>query len=70
MEIWLPILLRHHKNAKSVKTRKESDMEIADAITEEAEEIALTEYKKPLMELGEYERNEVIRIAEDRVLGL
>jgi hypothetical protein len=53
-----------------VKTRKESDMEIADAITEEAEEIALTEYKKPLMELSEYERNEVILMAENRVLGL
>lgn len=43
---------------------------IWETIEEEAKEIALREYKKPLMELSEYERNEVVLMAENRVLGL
>tara|TARA_R100000687_G_C6306884_1_gene98577 strand:+ start:135 stop:272 length:138 start_codon:yes stop_codon:yes gene_type:complete len=45
-------------------------MEIADAITEVAEQLALVHYDKPLMELKDYERKEIILIAENEVLGI
>jgi len=49
---------------------KGNDMEIADAITEVAEQLALVHYDKPLMELKDYERKEIILIAENEVLGI
>ena len=45
-------------------------MEIADAITEVAEQLSLVHYDKPLMELKDYERKEIILIAENEVLGI
>jgi hypothetical protein len=57
------------QNETSLKT-KGNDMEIADAITEVAEELALVHYDKPLMELEEHERKEIILIAENEVLGI
>ena len=53
-----------------MKTKEEKDMEIADAITDVAEELALVHYDKPLMELEEHERKEIILIAENEVLGI
>ena len=49
---------------------KGKDMEIADAITDVAEELALVHYDKPLMELEEHERKEIILIAENELLGI
>tara|TARA_Y100000034_G_C6719689_1_gene318370 strand:- start:455 stop:628 length:174 start_codon:yes stop_codon:yes gene_type:complete len=49
---------------------KGKDMEIADAITEVAEELALVHYEKPLKELEEHELKEIILIAENEVLGI
>lgn len=66
----LPIQLYHKRNVKSVKTKEKKDMEIADAITDVAEELALVHYDKPLMELEEHERKEIILIAENEVLGI
>ena len=45
-------------------------MEIADAIAEVAEELALVHYEKPLKELDEHELKEIILIAENEVLGI
>ena len=45
-------------------------MEIADAITEVAEELALVHYDKPMEELEEHELKEIILIAENEVLGI
>ena len=45
-------------------------MEIADAINDVAEELALVHYDKPLAELEEHERKEIILIAENEVLGI
>ena len=46
------------------------NMEIADAIFDVAEEMALIHYDKPLAELEEHERKEIIRMAENEVLGI
>jgi len=46
------------------------NMEIADAIFDVAEEMALKHYDKPLAELEEHERKEIIRMAENEVLGI
>tara|TARA_R100000234_G_C4978049_1_gene169414 strand:+ start:829 stop:1059 length:231 start_codon:yes stop_codon:yes gene_type:complete len=60
--------------AEAADMEPENDYDNSDVIwetiEEEAKEIALKEYKKPLMELSEHERNEVVLIAENRVLGL
>ena len=45
-------------------------MEIADAITDVAEELALVHHDKPLMELEEKTREEIMLIAENEVLGI
>ena len=45
-------------------------MEIADALTDVAEELALVHYDKPLMELEEKKREEIMLIAENEVLGI
>ena len=44
--------------------------EIADAINDVAEDLALVHYDKPLAELEEHERKEIILIAENEVLGI
>ena len=49
---------------------KGKDMEIADAINDVAEDLALVHYDKPLAELEEHERKEIILIAENEVLGI
>ena len=70
METKLLIQLYQKKNVKPVKTKEEKDMEIAAAITDVAEELALVHYDKPLAELEEHERKEIILIAENEVLGI
>lgn len=58
------------KKEKEKYDNLDTDMDLERAIKEEAEILAVKYWKKPFEELSELNRSEVIRMAENMVLGL
>tara|TARA_R100000742_G_C4277144_1_gene98771 strand:- start:568 stop:753 length:186 start_codon:yes stop_codon:yes gene_type:complete len=59
-----------NKKEKEKYENLDTDIELGDVIQQEAEILALKHWKKPFEELSEFNRSEVIRMAENMVLGL
>ena len=52
------------------KEDKKEATDVADVIFDVAEDMSMQEYKKPLKDLEEFEKKEIIMIAENEVLGI
>ncbi len=52
------------------KEEKKEVTDVADVIYDVAEAMSINEYKKPLKDLEEFEKKEIIRMAENEVLGI